>query len=288
MEQYLVVALEGSKGILVMDGTGNVLTHIPLGKTPALLEADAPRKRLYVSSIQGIDVIDTAEWHPVGHVDIPGLVLGMAIDESQGVGYACDGTRAILHVFDLKSLEVKHQVSLSGPGFRPVVLSNGTKVYVGSGEEPDPRNLRLSGGFVDVVDPAEKKVIKTIPVPGITVHAMALDKERFLYVAANVDGHLVRINTTSDSLDPEFKVFVGRANDIALDSTRQIAYVSCEGADQELTIIDLLHKEEMKRFRAGQAFLSAVRDESGRIRRLFVPNVDRDLIVVLNTDDLFK
>jgi len=283
----VVVALEGSKGVLVLNEAGDPVATVPTTSTPVLLEADATTERVFVSTTDGIDVLDAARIQLTGHVAIPSLIYGIALDVEQSVGYACDGKDPVLHSFDLGTLKVTGQISLSGVGFKPVLAPSLKKVYVGSAATPDPASPLLSGGAVDVVDLVAGRVAKSIAVPGMTVRAIATGGGQYLYVVANMQGHLVRIDTRADSIDPQFGLFVGRANDIVIDARQESAYVTCEGADEEMVVIDLARCTEIARFHAGEGFMAPVRDDFGTVLRLFVPNFKRDALAVIDTSEVW-
>lgn len=288
--EQLYVACEGQKAILVFNRQGQVQHRIALGYRPSFVFAETGCERVYVTSpeAQGIDVIDARQNRTVAHIGIPHALLGGVIDEGQREGYVCDAYKSILHVFRADTLEPGGMIHLSSPGFRPVLQSSHGKIYVGSSTEPGQSNRwSLTGGRVDIVDVRAKRLLKSVSVPGVTVRALAAAKDGFVYAVANVRGELVRIDVAKDEIDPHFRVPIGRANDMVVDDTRGLVYLSCEGIDEQVAVVDIAAQRQVLRFHAGEAFMAANRAQDGRIQRLYVPNYNRNFICVVDLEDMF-
>lgn len=281
----LYVTVPAMKRVVVLDRQGNVNGQIVRDEVIVAAAYDEVAKCVYMTmpSRAGLYKVDVDSMNVSELIDTPHAYLWMTI--AGRLGYANCADAAQVDVVDLRSLKVIDSIPVSARPLRSVAAEG--NLYVSSGEMLYKRANKPLPAQVDIVDVQRRQVVRTVTVPGAYPMAMAWDGGRHIYVAANEQGSLVRIDTATGELDPTFEIKTdGRPYDISLDMRRGLAFLSCQKAEGRLSVVALKERRELTTIWAGEGFMGADKDKHGRIRQLFIPNVNAHAIVVIDPDKI--
>jgi len=275
-----------ARGVMgVFDTGGNVKRWLSADFVRGMPVYDGVRGRLYISGPleSAVYVVDAQTHEHVETIQVPAPVHPLTI--AGDVAYANAFDESVLYVVDLVTQRVLQDVKLSQPGRESVVV--GDKLYVATGAEPGPGSKwSMSGAAVDIVSLTDLRLEKTLAVPGAHLRALAWDSGNYVYAASNVAGKLVRLDTSTDTLDDDFGLDVGRVKDIVIDPVHRLALLACEGAREELSVVSLETLQETARFEAGSGFMAVEREPGGALRNIWVPNVNGSYVLHLNASEL--
>lgn len=197
------------------------------------LQYDAASRRLFVTRIGGVLVIDTADMKPVG--TIPALagarVHGVALAPEQGIGVTSNGADETATVFDLKTLEVLRRVPLPHAG-DAILWDDASRSAVAVGED-DP--------VVMAFDPATAKSLAEVKLPG-SPESLAADGKGAIYVDLSDSGEIARIDTRTWTVDAHWAVGGGcqTPTPMAVDRSLGRLFIGCRSG--VLAVVDVAKK----------------------------------------------
>jgi YVTN family beta-propeller protein len=150
-------------------GGYHLLRKVPLGAAPGggeyfdYITFDAAARRLYLSHGTEVKVLDSDTDKVLG--DISGLKRdhGVAIVPELGRGFISDGDAGEVVVFDLKTLKITGQIKTDKDSDSILYDAASKRIFCFNGEP----------NSVSVIDPANAKVISTIPLSGAPEQAVA-------------------------------------------------------------------------------------------------------------------
>ncbi len=190
------------------------------------LTFDAANRRLYVSHVDRVTVVDVASRKVVGSVAPFHDSHGIAIVAKLGKGYADSGDDGVVKVFDLASLKIIKQIKVSVDADGVVFDEFTNTVLVVAG---DSKNLT-------VINPADDTVTRTVSLPG-KPEFLAVDGAGNAYVNIADTASVAKVNIAAGTVEATWPLQNCKApHGLAYDKTSNRLFSGC--ANSRLVVVD--------------------------------------------------
>src|SRR5882757_34737 len=204
--------------------TGDISLGVPAFND--YLTFDASSRRLYVSHVDRVTVVDVASRSVVGTVAPVKDSHGIAIVPKLGKGYADSGDDALVKVFNLTDFKIIKQikVSVDADGMLYDETSNTVLVVAG-----DSKNLT-------VINPTDDSVARTVALPG-KPEFFALDEAGNVYINMADTASIVKVNIASGSVEATWPMQNCKApHGLAYDKPSNRLFSGC--ANGRMVVVD--------------------------------------------------
>jgi len=267
------------------------------------LDIDTTRQRLFVTRGDRVQILDLASGKVEGEIGGLRRAHGVAFAPKLGLGFVSSGEANSIVVFDLSSLQVKHEVPVSGKNPDSILYEEGSgKLYTFNGNTANvsvfdaatmtPRatiavagkpEFAVSDGvhvyvnvedknLIDVIDVASDGLVAGWPLPGCKEPTgLALDAAHNRLFSVCGNGGLA-VTDTRDGHQVARSLIGKGADGVVIDSVRSIVFSS--NGEGTLTVI---HQDDADHYAAPitvatakGARTMAMDHESGRI---YLPTV---------------
>jgi YVTN family beta-propeller protein len=189
------------------------------------LLVDSPVHRLYITRGDHVDAVDTTTGKLTGTISGLHGTHGVALNPDGKLGYISDGGGNAVVVFDRASLAT---VATIPAGTNPdcIIWEPATKtVWAFNGRSHD----------ITVIDPTEKKVIATIPVPGKPEFAVA-DGTGTVFNNIEDKNEVIRIDARARKVTAEWPAGCDSPSGLAFDIEGHRLFPVCDG--KKMSVID--------------------------------------------------
>jgi YVTN family beta-propeller protein len=209
--------------------TYKITKTVPLGAPDHwdYLTFDGPSNRVYVAHGDRVTVVDAASGAIIGNImGMPGGTHGIAISHATHQGFTDDGKAGEVAVFDPDTLQVTKRIKAE-PDADGIVLDGTTgHIFVMDGDSAK----------ITVIDPKTDAVIATIDGGG-GLEAGVSGENGKLYVDGAEKGEIVRVDTTTDSVDAHWPMpGCTTPRGIAFDAAHHRLFASC--ASKVMAVMD--------------------------------------------------
>jgi YVTN family beta-propeller protein len=206
-----------------------IVAHWTLGGTGGwdYLTIDAPRRRLFITRGDRVDVVDTSSGKVTAAIAGASGAHGVALAPELGRGYVSNGRGNSVTEFDYDSLAVRRTVPVPGANPDAILYEPATRrLYTFNARSTD----------VSVFDAATLAVVATIPLPGKPEFARD-DGKGHLYVNIETEpGQMVRIDTARAVVDATWPLAgCNRPTGLALDRAHGRLFSVCDGQVMAVT-----------------------------------------------------
>jgi len=217
------------------------------------LTFDAAGRRLYVSHVDRVTVIDVATRKVVGAVAPLKDSHGIAIVSKLGKGYADSGDDGIVKVFSLDDLHIIKQIKVSVDADGMLFDEHTNFVLVVAG---DSKNLT-------VINPAEDTVVRTVGLPG-KPEFMALDEAGNVYVNLTDSATIAKVNITTGKVEANWPLQNCKApHGLAYDPKTNRLLSGC--ANSRLVVVDAANGTNVANLPTGSMSDSVALDPQRRL-----------------------
>jgi DNA-binding beta-propeller fold protein YncE len=239
------------------------------------LTFDPNGRRLYVSHVDRVTVIDVEKRAVVGSVAPLKDSHGIAIVSKLSKGYADSGDDGIVKVFSLTDFHVIKEIKVSPDADGMLYDERTGSVLVVAG---DSKNLT-------VINPADDTVIRTVALPG-KPEFMALDEAGNVYVNLADIASLVKVNIASGKVEANWPLENCKApHGLAYDPPSNRLFSGC--ANSRLVVVDASSGRNLANLPIG-SFSDSVAIDSHR-RLVFTSNGPGTLTAIsIGPDDHFS
>jgi YVTN family beta-propeller protein len=312
LNTYYVITLNVEPSVAVIDpligfGGSRLLTAVNLQSPGADWVLSPDQKRLFVSMplVNRVAVIDTEKWEVVENVEA-GLKPSRLALAGDSLWVVSDNVVSIIDtkLFETRSVPIgkgPHALAFAGDrgfvtngtdGTVSVIDSSVSEIKVG----PSPVSLAFSelassiyaadaGGTISVIDPAQRKVTKTIAAaPGLTSIQFA-PGGRWGFVTNEKAGAVHVLDSSTASVITTATNVGAKPDQVAF--TDEFAYIRAAGSDQvkmiRLAGLGSAAEPAMAVFPAGQLPPSTARVES--VAAAIVPAPEPKSVLVANPAD---
>lgn len=214
---------------------------------------DAPSHRVYAAHSTEIVVVDSNSGAVVGRV--PGIVgaHGIAVVPEIGRGYASNGKKASVTVFDLVTLKALGEIPCAEDSDAVVFDLASRRVLVMNGDAHS----------ITVIDPASDRAVATIALPGQPEYAVA-DGRGDLFVNIVDRAEIVRVAIATATITAAWPIpACERPHGLTMDRGSRRLFSSC--ANSHLAVLDADSGRSVAGLAIGKGSDAAVFDP---IRRL--------------------
>jgi DNA-binding beta-propeller fold protein YncE len=251
--------------------------QIELG-TPAFndyLTFDPDGRRLYVSHIDRVTVVDVAKRSVIGTVAPLKDSHGVAIVSKLSKGYADSGDDGIVKVFSLTDFHVIKQIKVSPDADGMLYDERTGSVLVVAG---DSKNLT-------VINPTDDTVTRTVALPG-KPEFMAIDEAGNVYVNMADTAAIVKVNIATGKVEANWPLENCKApHGLVYDAPSNRLFSGC--ANSRLVVVDASTGRNLANLPIG-AFSDSVAIDSRR-RLVFTSNGPGTLTAIgIGSDDTFS
>ncbi len=190
------------------------------------LTFDAASRRLYVSHVDRVTVVDVGSRTVVGSVAPLKDSHGMAIVPKLGKGYADSGDDAVVKVFNLSDLKIIKQIKVSVDADGMIFDEYTNTVLVVAG---DSKNLT-------VINPADDTVTHTVTLPG-KPEFFAVDGAGNVYINMADTASVVKVNIKAGTVEATWSLQNCKApHGLAYDKPSNRLFSGC--ANSRLVVVD--------------------------------------------------
>ena len=271
--QRLYVSMPLSNQVAVIDvPTWKVIANIDAASKPTRLALQHDQKYLWVSTDDGVTVIDTVTAKPATHIKTGAGAHEIALNDDDSVAFVTNREASTVSIIDIRKLAAVKQIK-TGAQLSAIVFSSLSKTaYVAS--EADGTIVAIGGPKLEVIARIQVEPgIRTIGLPAEGHYGFALNSTKSVVNIFDVSSNRL-IHT----------VPVGPASD-QISFTSQFAYVRSVGSEF-VTMINLasLGKEAaVTSFPAGQH--APVESRATSIAAAIVPAPEDGSVLVANPAD---
>jgi YVTN family beta-propeller protein len=188
------------------------------------LHYDAASQRIFIAHATEIDVVDGRRAVLLGRLG--GIGGAHGVDLGLGKGFAVNGDRGSVTVFDPATLQPQQEVKADADADALVYDPASRRVFVVNGDAHD----------ISVIDAASASFIANIPLGGAPEFAAA-DGAGKLYVNIKDTSQIVRIDTAGARIDARWPIADCKApHGLAIDSASRRVFSSC--VNSRLMVVD--------------------------------------------------
>ena len=182
---------------------------------------DGAGGRVYVAHGDSVAVVDARSGALVGKVEgAPGGTHGIAVSHATGLGFTDDGKAGEAIAFDLKTLKVEARIKADADADAIALDTASGHVFVVEG---DP-------AAVQVIDPATRRVVATIPGGGKLEYAVA-DGRGHVFVNGEEKADIVRIDGRANTANAHWPMPGCRSpHGLAIDTAGHRLFSGCANA----------------------------------------------------------
>jgi YVTN family beta-propeller protein len=220
-------------GIGVIDAANNkLLGKLPAGSDPEQFAVSADSRRLYIANEDSaeLSIVDTARGEVVGAVTVGTEPEGVALSPDGTMAFVTSETNNRVDVVDTKTNQLLGSVSV-GRRPRAIAVSRDGRRGVVTLED---------GAAVALIDPVQRKVIKTVTLPGDNVKPMGVvlsPDGRTAYVTTGRGKKLFALD--AETLAERWSVEVGdRPWGVAVSPDGSKVYTA-NGSSNDVSVIDV-------------------------------------------------
>jgi len=239
------------------------------------LTFDSDSRRLYVSHVDRVTVVDVAKRVVIGSVAPLKDSHGIAIVSKLSKGYADSGDDGIVKVFSLTDFHVIKQIKVSPDADGMLYDERTDSVLVVAG---DSKNLT-------VINPTDDTVTRTVALPG-KPEFMAIDEAGNVYVNIADTATLAKVNIASGKVEANWPLENCKApHGLAYDPPSNRLFSGC--ANSRLVVVDASNGRNLANLAIG-SFSDGVAIDSRR-RLVFTSNGPGTLTAIsIGPDDHFS
>lgn len=233
------------------------------------IRVDSARRRIFVAHGNCIEVLDADLGKRIGQIGPVGRAHGIAVAEEFGHGFATDGERNIIVMFDLNNLSPL--VEIKSTGLKPDSIEydlQTKRIYVVNG----------GSNSVTVLDPSTGAVLSTLAMDAHNLEELGFDGRGHGFIA-DEDGSAVHVISTRDCkvlanwpLGPS-----SGGTGLAIDAKNHRVFVVCNNSSQ-LLVLDSDSGKVIATLPVGEDPDGLAFDPDSS--RIFCPNRDGTLTVV--------
>ena len=217
------------------------------------LTFDPASRRLFVSHVDRVTVVDVKSNAVVGSVGPFHDSHGVAIIPKLGKGYADSGDDGVVKVFSLSDFHILKEIKVSPDADGMVVDERTGSVLVVAG---DSKNLT-------VIDPAADTVTRVIDLPG-KPEFMAVDGEGKAYVNITDMAAIAKVDIASGKVEATWPMANCKApHGIGYDSKTKRLFSGC--ANSRLVVVDAVDGRNLANLPTGSNSDGVSVDEARRL-----------------------
>jgi DNA-binding beta-propeller fold protein YncE len=280
------LALERRNAVAVFSTQGEIKGWVPFAESPERLAYDRERSCVYVTSRfkARVTVVDARTYRRVEVIDLEHPAYGVTIASDRAYANAVD--EPLVYVIDLAARKAVSSLKLSQPGLESVLV--GHKLYVLTGVRRGLNGKRRPfKPAVEILDTQTGSWLGKVHLPGTEAAAIASDGRRYVYAASVYrGGELLRIDTETDALDGSFPASSERVKDLVIDPVRRVAVLACWGTPNELRVVSLDTREQLRCISGGEGLVAAERNDDASLERLWIPNPNADFVLSIDAASL--
>ena len=205
------------------------------------ITVDGANKRVYVSHGSQVNVIST-RGDSIGYIPKTPSVHGIALAHEFGKGFTSNGRSNSITVFDLKTLAVTGEISLTAQNPDAIFYDDFSK-----------KIITCNGGSKDLtfVDAATEKVVATVPL-GDKLETAVSDGKGKIFVNGEGTNTLIVVDAITYKEITRYKIDGGTSpTGLDIDRKTNRLFIAC-GGTQTMVIMDASNGKTVGKFPVGR------------------------------------